>query len=439
MSGRAGNGLDLPINRVVPDVMHIDLNSCFAVIEQQANRLLRGRPVGVAAYDTPRGFVLAASYEAKAHGVKLGVNVGQARELCPGIIIMTPDPSKYREAHTRFKTLLLEYTDGVRPKSIDELVLHLENAPLRKQGVSAEALGADIKQRIYERLGEAVTVNVGIGPNRFLAKLAAGLHKPNGLDVITHENLLAVYEGLELMDLPGINTRYDARLRAHGIHTVLDFFNTSEEYLRKGVFKSIVGRHWYLRLRGYEPDRREFARKNIGHQHAISKATADPDELKRILMKLCEKTGRRLRKNELYAGGISLWLGFARSFSPWQTNPDLAEGRAGWHHGEKVAARLYATTDIYAHACRLLAQARVTEPVRLMAVSTFDLHSWDPEQLDLFGDARGYLAGKRISDALDAVNNRYGEFVVTPAAMMDMRGVVLDRIAFGNVRDLYPT
>lgn len=430
--------MKLDINTAKPSVMHIDLNSCFAIIEQQANRLLRGRPVGVAAYDTPRGFVLAASYEAKALGVKLGVNVGQARQMCPSIVIMTPDPPKYREAHKRFKDVLLAYTDDVTPKSIDEFVVHLENAPLYRQGVSAETIGYQIKNGIYESLGEAVTVNVGIGPNRFLAKLAAGLHKPNGLDVITCENLRDVYKKLDLLDLPGINTRYKRRLEAYGIKTPLQFLDAEEEYLYKRVFKSIVGRHWYMRLRGHEPDRREFGRKTIGHQHAMSKQTADPTELERVLMKLCEKAGRRLRKNNLYAGGISLWMSFAGNRQLWSiTGADAYAGqRTGWHHGEKVGSRLYATHDIYAHAKRLLQSASVTEPVRLMAVTVFDLHDWDPEQLDLFGAERGYLAARRISDALDAVNNRYGEFVVTPASMMDMNGVVLDRIAFGSIRDM---
>ena len=113
------------LNKAEPYVMHIDLNSCFAIIEQQANRLLRGRPVGVAAYDTPRGFVLAASYEAKAHGVKLGVNVEQSRSMAPGIVVMTPDPAKYREAHRLFKQVLLEYSPDVAAKSIDEFVLDM--------------------------------------------------------------------------------------------------------------------------------------------------------------------------------------------------------------------------------------------------------------------------------------------------------------------------
>ena len=146
-------GLNLDNNKIKQQVRHIDLNSCFAIIEQQANRLLRGRPVGVAAYDTPRGFVIASSYEAKGRGVKLGVNVAQARLLCPNIIIMTPDPPKYREAHKRFKDVLLSYTDDVTPKSIDEFVMHLENAPLYMQGVSAETIGHQIKNGIYNSLG----------------------------------------------------------------------------------------------------------------------------------------------------------------------------------------------------------------------------------------------------------------------------------------------
>lgn len=125
------------INKDPPMVMHVDLNSCFAIIEQQANRLLRGRPVGVAAYDTPRGFVLAASYEAKAKGIKLGTNVEQARAMAPGIVIMTPDPAKYREAHRLFKEVMLEYTPDVAAKSIDEFVLNFEHSPSLRRRISS--------------------------------------------------------------------------------------------------------------------------------------------------------------------------------------------------------------------------------------------------------------------------------------------------------------
>lgn len=456
---------NLLINKSLPYVIHIDLNSCFAIIEQQANRLLRGKPVGVAAYDTPRGFVLAASYEAKALGIKLGVNVAQARQMCPGIVIMTPDPAKYREAHRRFRDLMLDYTPHVVPKSIDEFVLEMETSPALRNRISRgmshnEAMldiGQDMKQRIRESLGEWVTVNVGIATNRFLAKYAAGFDKPDGMTLIDHTNLRSKYENMHLVDLPGINTRFRARLRRAGIYTPLEFLDADLTTLKKRVFKSINGYHWYMRLRGYEADAVEFSRKSIGHQHALSDKTTDLAKLEQLLMKLCEKVGRRLRKNNYYAEGIHLYVGFVSD------NPS-ADGPAGfetmyqfksWHHGEKVYHRLYSTQDIYMAAKKLLHSAEITNRVRIISVHVFDLRPWEPRQLSIFDAPEATVAGKwqiskgvirsdpfrdqetnkRIADHVDAINNRYGEFVVTPAMMMDMNGTILDRIAFGGVKD----
>lgn len=455
------------INTSEPMTMHIDLNSCFAIIEQQANRLLRGRPVGIAAYDTPRGFVVAASYEAKAKNVKLGVNVEQSRSLAPGIVIMTPDPAKYREAHKLFKEILMQYAPNAVPKSIDEFVLSFDHSPALRQRISAGMthndamldIGKAIKQDIRDSLGEWVTVNIGISTNKFLAKYAAGFGKPDGMMLIDHANLRDKYDGMKLVDLPGINTRFRARLRAEGIFMPLDFLEADMNTLKKRVFKSINGYHWYMRLRGYETDTVEFSRKSIGHQHALSDKTTDMGELERLLIKLCEKTGRRLRKNNFYATGIHLYLGFVSDYqidgpSSFENMPNIRS----WHHGEKVFHRLYSTSDIYCAAKRLLYTAEITNKVKIMSVHVFGLEPWDPEQLSIFdtvqgdslyskaggkekvvtidADLRSAGARKRVSDAVDAINNRYGEFVITPAMMLDMQGTILDRIAFGQVKDL---
>lgn len=473
---------DLPFNLAPARVMHIDLNCCFAIIEQQANQLLRGRPVGVAAYDTPRGFVLAASYEAKAKGIKLGVNVGQAREMCPGIVIMTPDPAKYREAHRRFKELMLEYTSDVVPKSIDEFVLDLSGSPALRQRLATlsqhnisisktgsrkqqecvliskamEEIGREIKDKIYERLGEAVTVNIGIGPNRFLAKYAAGFGKPDGMLTIDHTNLEQMYTGMDLVDLPGINVRYRRRLQMYNIMTPLDFLQADMRLLQKVIFQSIHGRHWYLRLRGYETDRYESKRSSIGHQYALPHKTWDRDELARLLLKLCEKVGRRLRKEGVSAGGIHLYLSFINSYEGAPKDNGFIGGaslssKLAWHHGERIGYRLYSTSSVYQAALSLLKRAEIYNKVRGMAITTFDLQPVDPEQLNLFDpegmgskqegvtgtqEYKTFARQRRLSDALDIVNNRYGEFVVTPATMMDMKGQIIDRIAFGAVRDL---
>jgi DNA polymerase-4 len=446
----------LPYNQAPARVMHIDLNSCFAIIEQQGNRLLRGKPVGVAAYDTPRGFILAASYEAKYKGIKLGVNVQQARELCPGIVIMCPDPAKYREAHRRFKELMLEYTSDVVPKSIDEFVLDLSGSPVLRMGMTMEEVGLEIKDKIRQRLGEAVTVNIGIGPNRFLAKYAAGFGKPDGMNTIDHTSLEKWYTGMDLVDLPGINVRYRRRLQMYNIMTPLDFLAADMRLLQKVVFQSIHGRHWYLRLRGYETDRYESKRGQIGHQYALPHKTWDREELARLLLKLCEKVGRRLRKEGLSAGGIHLYLSFVsyQEGSPRDNGflgGENLNSKRAWHHGEKLPYRLYSTESVYRATKSLLDRAEIYNKVRGMAITTFNLEAVDPEQMNIFDpegmgtkaqgitgtqEYKSFAAERRMSDALDAINNRYGEFVVTPATMMDMQGTILDRIAFGSVRDV---
>jgi DNA polymerase IV len=504
------------LNTALPTIMHIDLNCCFAIIEQQANRLLRGRPVAVSAYGTPGGMVLASSYEAKRLGVKLGVNNREARQLAPGIAILTPDPAKYREANKRFHKLLLEFTPDVTPKSIDEFVLNfagslnvqniesrsknIEDVPLQPildsrfyilnssyddHCAQMESIGHQIKQRVKECLGEWVTVNIGIGTNRFLAKYAAGFGKPDGMTLIDYRNLRQMYTArplydskpgkkVELIDLPGINTRYAARLMACGIMDPLQFFEADVQLLKKVVFKSVVGYYWWARLRGHEVDDRTFSTKSIGHQYAIPRKTMDKKDLERLLMKLCEKVGRRLRKKNFCARGIHLYMGFERyrhdvalpfdQYSKPVSNTDVGttgfdnvHRLSSWHEGHRLNHRLYATSDIYEAARHLLEKATIEDNVKMISITVYDLEPWDPEQLSIFDTEyrseniesrigtkgpitqnkyRSQEVTRRLSDAMDAVNTRYGEFVITPGTMLGMKGEILDRIAFANTPSL---
>jgi DNA polymerase-4 len=412
--------MEMPINSISPLKMHIDLNSCFTTIEQQANPLIRHKPVVVAAYDTPKGMILAASYEAKAIGIKLGLSVSEGRKIYPGLIVMMPDPDKYFDANGRFRELLLKYTSSVVAKSVDEFAVDFLGSPAVRQGDSLEKVGNAIKQDIKYSLGEYVTVNVGIGSNRFLAKLAAGLNKPDGLDKITAENLKQTYSSLSLVDLPGINVRYQARLNLAGIYSPLDFLDAPLQVLRQQVFHSIVGYYWYLRLRGYEVDNVDFGRKTFGQQYALSKKTNDINELSRLLMKLCEKTGRRLRRAGFMASGIHLWLGF--------------DDHSRWSHGKKPGHILYSTQSIYQAALKLLKLAVSESRVTNIAVSVYGLSSAGLKQLDLFADPE--QDSWSLATAADNINDRYGEFSVIPALMANMQGTILKRVSFGKINDL---
>jgi DNA polymerase-4 len=412
--------MEMQINYNDPLIMHIDLNSAYAMIEQQANPLIRNKPVAIAAYDTPRGMIIASSYEAKRIGIKLGVNVAEARLIDRDVIVLTPDPEKYFDAHRRFKQVLLNYTNNVTPKSVDEFVVDFRGSEALRRGKSMQEIGMQIKQDIKDSLGEYVTVNVGIGPNRFLAKMAAGLNKPDGLDTITGENLREVYSKLELIDLTGINVRYQARLKAAGIHTPLQFLDAPAHVLKKEVFRSVVGYYWYVRLRGHEIDNVDTKTRSFGQQYALGQKTYDRQELSRLLMKLCEKTGRRLRKHNYAANGVHLMLGF--------------EDRKYFAKGRKQKSDVYSTQDIFYAAQRLLDSAPIHCKVTNMSITVFDLHLETHSQQSLFDNTR--LDRRSLAVAADEVNDRYGEFTLVPALMTNMQDTILKRVPFGSVRDM---
>jgi DNA polymerase-4 len=411
--------MDLRINDVDPLIMHIDLNSCYAIIEQQANRLIRNKPVGVAAYTTPRGFIIASSYEAKRQGIKL-MRIQDAQKIDRNIIILAPDPEKYFNAHRRFKSVLERYTNAVTPKSIDEFIVDFKGSNAVQRGQSLVDVGHKIKKDIKDALGDYVTVNIGIAPNRFLAKVAAGLDKPDGLNVLNAEDIWNVYGQLELMDLPGINHRFKARLNLAGIYTPLDFLEAPMHKLKGEVFKSIVGYYWYLRLRGYEIDAQKFAVKSFGNDFAIREWTDDRDQISRYIMKLSEKTGRRLRKHDFQGYGV--YLGVAFDNNTW------------WGKSRRTKAPIYSTQEIYLQLMRLFNQIEFPAKATHVNIAVFDVEPATPIQMGLFDGTR--LDTKSLARAADKVNDRYGEFTLVPAKMANMKHIIIKRVPFGSVRDI---
>ncbi|MEE8346443.1 MAG: DNA polymerase IV, partial [Dehalococcoidia bacterium] len=289
------------INHNPSPIMHIDLNSCFATIEQQANTLLRGKPIAVAAYTTPNGCIVAPSIEAKALGIKCGMKVKEGRQIWPDLIVMPPDPWKYRFINRKLRQLFLTYTPNVEAASIDEVNMDFGHTLALKRGL--HVIGREIKAAIRREVGDWMTVSIGIAPNRFLAKLAANLHKPDGLDEINATKLRTVLAAMDLTDLFGIKHRNKARLFRAGVYTPLDMLDASPQTLM-AAFESIAGYYWHLRLRGWEIDDVNFGRKSIGHSYALKNQRAGAAEVARLLCKLTEKVGRRMRRLGYAARGV---------------------------------------------------------------------------------------------------------------------------------------
>lgn len=413
-SSAISNGLSF--NPEPPYLMHIDLNSCFASVEQQANPLLRGKPIAVAAYKTPSGCILAASIEAKKLGIKTGMRVKDGKLICPGLIVMEPDPNKYRTVHISLRNLLTNYTDVITPKSIDEFVLDLKHSPYIGKGMFT--IAKEIKRRIREEIGDWLRVSIGIGPNRFLAKTAAGLTKPDGLDEINSNNYEEIYRRLKLTDLCGIAKANSLRLNTAGIYSVTDFYRAPVLQLRS-AFHSVGAYYWYLRLRGWEIDTVDFTRKSFGNSVALGKTYATIDELSPILMKLVEKSSMRMRRANYKTRGIHLSL--------------LYKDFSFYRHGQNISKPLFDPREIYKETLDIMIRSPYRKPVRDIAVSLFNLSKSETTQLEFFEDVS---RKENLISAMDKVNEVFGDFVLTPATMLNMDNIVHDRIAFGGVKEL---
>lgn len=391
-------------NQNSPRIVHLDINSCFATVEQQANPLLRDKPVVVAAYTTNSGCVLAASVTAKKLGIKTGMRVMDARLIYPKVVVLSPDPPKYRFIHNKIKKILKDYSTRVIPKSIDEFVF--ETVSLKPQEVSLE-----IKKRIREEVGEYITVSIGISTNRYLAKVASNLQKPDGLSEINKDNIKEIFSKLKLTDLTGIKKGNSKRLNLFGIKTAIDFFDAPVPKL-KLAFGGIGGLYWYLRLHGMEID--DFKSKRGMYGNSFAPPPNKANQTLPILSKLSEKTGLRLRNANLKASGVHLFL----------------QDRDGnsWHMGKKLNRDIFNSSDIYKEMNNLLSISPIKDNLRHVAISTFNLKPKNSLQLEMFSNV---LKKDKLTNSLDFINTKYGDYTIYPARMINTKDIVKDRIAFG--------
>lgn len=410
------------VNTTRPLVMHIDLNSCFATVEQQARPRLRGRPVAVVNRRTENTMIITASYEAKAMGVKLGMRLRDAKRLCPGLVGVESDPAKYRYVYHKLLDIMNDYSAHVTMKSIDEGVIDFTQAPKAIVERGLEVIGYEIKQRLRDEIGCAMRCNVGIGTNRFLAKMAASLHKPDGLDVITADNLREVYSTLKLTDLTGIAGRNEHRLNAVGIYTPLEFLDTPADTLHSMVFQSVNGEQWYQRLRGWEVD--DFGAtlpKRVGRQYVLDSFSLTFDEILNRLHHLCESVGHRMRGQGLSARGI--YVG-TRTFGMGGDRR-----RSYWHATHVSQTPFFSNEAIYGLARQLFVNAPPN--IRDINVHVYLLEQGDRSQLSIFNDQ---IARERaVVDAIDELNQRYGEHTVHAASTTNTSPFVKTKIPFGGV------
>lgn len=400
-------------NPTASTLVYLDINSCFATLEQQANPLLRYKPLVVVAYNGRNGCILASSTEAKKLGIKTGMRLNEAQKRYPQIAFLSSDPHKYRFIHNQIKSLLFDYTPCVTPKSIDEFLLDFSQFS-KEHNKHLKTICLQIKDRIKKEVGDYITVSVGLASNSFLAKTASNLQKPDGLEEINSQNFLSVYKKLKLTDLTGISTRTAARLNFVGIYTVLDLYR-ADIFLLKKALKSALASHWYQKLRGFEAGSYSDLTKSVGHTYTLPRASTNQVEVRSVLAKLTEKVSERLRRYGFVAHGLSLAVRY--------------QNKEFCHKSLTTNLSLFDSSDIYKLSEQVL-NTFPSVPVRNLSLTCFSLSPAKLLQLDLFGE----VAKKaNLNSCLDSIKNQWGSFAIFSANMVNSENHAPDAIGFGNI------
>ena len=288
--------------------LFVDFDSFFASVEQHDATHLRGRPVAVIPVASTTTCCIAASKEAKRdYGIKTGTGVAEALERCPDIALQIARPARYLKVHKQFLDAIATCIPHGTPASVDEVPCWLLGRERRRD--NAEDIARNIKRALRERFSEALTCSIGIAPNKFLAKTASDMNKPDGLTVIEEADLPHALHALELRDLCGIGPSMEARLHRADIETVEELCASSRDRLRR-AWGSIEGERFWLQLRGFDLPERETQRGSIGHSHVLGPELRSFEGARSVLCKLLAKAAMRLRHEQFLAGGMAIRIRF---------------------------------------------------------------------------------------------------------------------------------
>lgn len=380
-------------------VLYLDMNSFFASVEQQLDPSIRGRPVAITAMETEVGSCVAASYEAKAFGVRTGTRVAEARQLCPHIVFR---PSRHR-LYVRYNLAIADVLDRhaelTHIRSVDEFQLGLSGDA---QGLAgAEQLVRRLKAAVAQEVGECLRFSAGIGPNHLLAKIAGKLEKPDGFRWLSPENMPDAIAHLALDDLPGISRALKARLMRAGVYDVPTLCRLDPRHARM-IWHSIEGERYVRLLQGADIPIQPTQRGGYGNGKVLAPEFRSPARAYRVGRWLVEKATARLRRDGRVAARFGLSIAF------------LSGER--WACGVTCLASQDTAFFLRLHRAlwRCLWRAGRPGPMLSIHVQLSEVMLLDQRQGDLLtpiGPAER-TRGERVSVAVDQINARFGDGVI---------------------------
>jgi DNA polymerase-4 len=396
--------------------LFLDMNSFFASVEQQVQPTLRGKPVAVVPVMTNRTCCIAASYEARAYGIRTGTNVGDAKKACPQLRLVLADHERYIRVHHQ----IIEAVETVLPVekvcSIDEMVCQI--SPHQRGLDDAIALAERVKEAIYSQAGAFLRCSVGLAPNRFLAKVASNMQKPDGLVSITDNELPYKLYRLSLTDLPGIARGMLARLNNRGVYNVRQLCSLSRESMAD-VWQSVLGDQWWCWLRGQDYEDVPTQRRTVGHSHVLAPEFRTDLGARGVLVRLIHKAASRMRRLGYWARRMKLSLSYQYGWPKWQ-------GVAYLSRCQDTPTMLRAFEELWAE--------RPPGGIPLkVGIVLWDFASDLNTPLPLFAEERRNL---RATQAMDAINEQVGPNSVYFASMHEARDQAPMRISFTHIPDI---
>lgn len=407
--------------------LYIDFNSYFASVEQQLNPQLRGKPIAVVAVMSDATSAIAASYEAKAYGIKTGTPIWEAKAKCPELICVLGRHEAYVEFHARAIAEVERHIPVSKVCSIDEIACRLmsnENSHER-----ASAIAARIKRGLAERVGAYVKCSIGIAPNRYLAKVATDMQKPDGLTFLNSEDLPHKLYTLALRDLPGIGPNMEKRINARGIWDVKSLCALDIRQMR-ALWGGIWGERMWYELRGVELPDIETTRSSVGHSHVLSPELRTPEKARYVARRLTLKAASRLRR-----------LGYEARAMTFSMR--IEDGPRLGAEAQCVAASdsltfLHLLDAMWA---QLMQHAGRSIRIKKLSVTLIHLTPMGSTQEDLFAplttqESRRRAKAERMSKALDTLNQRFGRDTVALGMLPgEGRSFSGTKIAFTRIPD----
>ena len=384
--------------------LYLDLNSYFASVEQQLNPALRGRPVVVAPVMTDSTSAIAASYEAKAFGIRTGTKIWQAKAMCRDVVVVPGRHVEYVRFHHRVVSEVNRHIPVTSVCSIDEVACRLmdnENSP-----AAATNLARRIKAGLAANVGTCLTVSIGVASNRLLAKMAADMQKPDGLTILTDNVRQARLSALKLSDIPGVGRAMEKRLAAAGLVSMEQLFALSPAQARS-VWGSIWGERLHRQLSGHEVADAPTQRRSIGHSHVLGPEKRPVPVARLVARRLVMKAGTRLRRADLRAGWLGLFVKGEERGQKWQAGIKLRQVMDSISLVEGLEG-------LWAQMSREFPLRRLLQ----VGVVLAELTEASAPQPDLFNDdallcARTDRRRLALSQAIDRMNQRFGRDAVT--------------------------